>query len=91
MTIRNLARVSATGLLAAGVLGLAATPALAADEVDFGLELKGTTIALEAGGKPATVNITNHGTTKPEQVSVLFKGHPTPKKLSLAFAPLQRA
>jgi len=72
MTIRNLARVSATGLLAAGVLGLAATPALAADEVDFGLELKGTTIALEAGGKPATVNITNHGTTKPEQVSVLF-------------------
>ena len=26
-----------------------------------------------------------------EQVSVLFKGHPTPKKLSLSFAPLQRA
>jgi hypothetical protein len=25
-----------------------------------------------------------------EQVSVLFKGHPTPKKLSLSFAPLQR-
>jgi DNA helicase-2/ATP-dependent DNA helicase PcrA len=26
-----------------------------------------------------------------EQVSVLFKGNPTPKKLSLSFAPLQRA
>jgi DNA helicase-2/ATP-dependent DNA helicase PcrA len=26
-----------------------------------------------------------------EQVSVLFKGQPTPKKLSLSFAPLQRA
>ena len=71
MTMRNLARVSATGLLAAGVLALAATPALAAD-VDFGLELKGTTIALEAEGKPATANITNHGTTTPEQVNVRF-------------------
>ena len=71
MTMRNLARVSATGLLAAGVLALAATPALAAD-VDFGLELKGTTIALEAEGKPATVNITNHGSTTPDQVKVRF-------------------
>ena len=26
-----------------------------------------------------------------EQVNILFKGHPTPKKLSLSFAQLQRA
>lgn len=72
MTMRNLARMSATGLLAAGVFALGATPALAADVVDLGLELKGTAIALGAEGKPATVAITNHGTTTPEQVSVLF-------------------
>jgi hypothetical protein len=71
MTFRNLARVSATGLLAAGVLALAATPALAAD-VDFGLDLKGSTIALGAEGKPATVSFTNHGTTKPAEVGVRF-------------------
>jgi hypothetical protein len=71
MTMRNLARISATGLLAAGVIAMAATPALAAD-VDFGLDLKGTTIALEAEGKPATATITNHGTTTPDAVNVLF-------------------
>jgi hypothetical protein len=71
MTLRNLARVSATGLLAAGILALAATPALAAD-VDFGLDLKGSTIALGAEGKPATVSFTNHGTTKPAEVGVRF-------------------
>jgi hypothetical protein len=71
MTIRNLVRASATGLLAAGALAVAATPALAAD-VDFGLELKGTTIALGANEKPATVSFTNLGTSKPKEVVVLF-------------------
>jgi hypothetical protein len=71
MTMRNVARASAAGLLAAGALGFAATPALAAD-VDFGVALKGTTIAAGADGKPATLNITNHGTSKPKEVGVRF-------------------
>jgi len=71
MTMRNLARVGATGLLAAGTLALAAAPALAAG-VDFGLSLKGTTIAVGASSKPATVSFTNNGTSKPKQVGVLF-------------------
>jgi hypothetical protein len=71
MTIRNLARVSASGLLAAGALAVAATPALAAD-VDFGVSVKGTTIALGAPGKPATINLTNHGASKPKTVGILF-------------------
>ena len=71
MTMRNLARVGATGLLAAGTLALAAAPAFAAD-VDFGLSLKGTTIAVGASGKPATLTFTNNGTSKPKEVGVLF-------------------
>jgi hypothetical protein len=71
MTFRYLARASAAGLLAAGALAVAATPALAAD-VDFGLELKGSTIALGVGEKPATVNFANLGTSKPDEVRVLF-------------------
>ena len=69
MTMRNLARASVAGLLTAGGLGFAATPALAAD-VDFGVGLKGTTIAADADGKPATLNITNHGTSKPAEVGI---------------------
>lgn len=72
MSFRNLARVSASGLFAAGALAVAATPALAADTVDFGLNLKGTTIALNSTGKPATVSIANDGTTTPKEVRVLF-------------------
>ena len=71
MTFRTFARASATGLLAAGALAVAATPALAAD-VDFGVDLKGTTIALGANEKPATVSFANLGTTKPKEVRVLF-------------------
>ena len=71
MTMRNLARVGATGLLAAGTLALAAAPAFAAD-VDFGLSLKGTTIAVGASSKPATVGFTNNGTSTPKEVGVLF-------------------
>jgi hypothetical protein len=71
MTMRNLARVGATGLLAAGTLALAAGPAFAAD-VDFGLNLKGTTIAVGASSKPATISFTNYGTSTPSEVEVLF-------------------
>lgn len=71
MTMRNLARASATGVLAVSALAFAATPALAAD-VDLGISLKGTTIAAGAEGKPATLNLTNHGTTKPTEVGVTF-------------------
>ncbi|MEV6631441.1 hypothetical protein AB0M54_11890 [Actinoplanes sp. NPDC051470] len=82
MTIRHLARVSATGMLAAGALALAATPALAAD-VDFGINLKGTTIALGATEKPATISFSNNGTSKPKQVGVLFDARQLNDKVAL--------
>src|SRR4029453_5348119 len=71
MSFRNLTRVSATGLLALGALALGAPPALPAD-VDFGLNLTGTTIAADASGKFGSVSVTNHGASKPEAVDVLF-------------------
>jgi hypothetical protein len=71
MTFRHLARASAIGLLATGALAVAATPALAAD-VDFGLDLKGSTLALGVGEKPATVSFANLGTTTPKEVRVQF-------------------
>ena len=71
MTFRNLARAGATGLLAAGTLAFAAVPALAAD-VDFGINLTGTTIAADASGKLGFVTVTNDGTAKPSDVEVLF-------------------
>lgn len=71
MTMRNLARASATGVLAVSALAFTGTPALAAD-VDLGIELKGTTIAAGADGKPATLNLTNFGTTKPTEVAIRF-------------------
>jgi hypothetical protein len=74
MTMRNLARASAAGILAAGALALAATPALAVADVDLGISLKGTTIAAGAKGKPATLSLTNHGTTKPTEVGIRFDG-----------------
>ncbi|MCA2214609.1 cell wall anchor protein [Jidongwangia harbinensis] len=71
MSLRNLTRASATAVLAAGALALSATPALAAD-VDFGLNLTGTTIAADATGKLGMVAVTNHGTTTPKAVNVIF-------------------
>jgi len=82
MTFRHLARASASGVIAAGALAIAATPALAAD-VDFGLDLKGSTIALGASGKPATISFTNHGTTKPERVGVLFDARKLTDRVAL--------
>jgi hypothetical protein len=82
MTIRNLARISATGLLAAGALAAAATPALAA-EIDFGVNLKGTTIALGTSEKPATVSVANNGAAKPETVGILFDVRQLNDKVSL--------
>ena len=71
MTFRNLARAGTTSLLAAGTLAFAAAPALAAD-VDFGINLTGTTIAADATGKLGFVTVTNEGTTTPTEVEVLF-------------------
>ena len=82
MTIRNLARISATGLLAAGALAAAATPALAA-EIDFGVNLKGTTIALGTSEKPATVSIANNGTSKPKKVGIIFDARQLNDKVTL--------
>ncbi|GIE98101.1 hypothetical protein [Paractinoplanes rishiriensis] len=67
----SLVRAGLTGLVTAGALCLTATPALAAD-IDFGLELSGTTIATDASGKWPKVKITNHGTTSASAVSVVF-------------------
>lgn len=69
MTMRSVARVCAAGLLTAGVLTLTATPALAAD-VDFGVDIKGTTLALGADVKQSPVTISNHGSTKPSEVRI---------------------
>jgi hypothetical protein len=69
MTIRSFARLCAAGLLTAGALTLTATPALAAD-VDFGVEIKGTTLADGAYAKQAPVTFSNHGTTKPSEVRI---------------------
>jgi hypothetical protein len=71
MSLRSLTRVSTTAVLAVGALALSATPALAAD-VDFGLEIAGTTIAADATGKLGRLNVTNHGTTTPKDVTVVF-------------------
>jgi hypothetical protein len=69
MTMRSAARVCAAGLLAAGALAFTATPALAAD-VDFAVDIKGTTFALGANVKRAPVTISNHGSTKPSEVRI---------------------
>jgi hypothetical protein len=69
MTMRSVARVSAAGLLTAGALAFTATPALAAD-VDFGVDIKGTTLALDANAKQSPVTLSNHGTTKPSEVRI---------------------
>ena len=71
MTLRNLARIGATGALAVGGLGFAATPALAAD-VDFAVELSGTTIAAGTPTKSVKLTFENNGTTKPDKVEVTF-------------------
>jgi hypothetical protein len=71
MIIRNLGRIGVTGVLAAGVLGLAAAPALAAD-VDLALELGGNTIAADASGKWTMVNLANNGTTTPGTVVIVY-------------------
>jgi hypothetical protein len=71
MTFRHIARVGATGLIAAGTLAAAAVPAYAAD-IDFGVGFKGTTIATDASGKLGLVNITNYGSTTPAKVDVRF-------------------
>jgi hypothetical protein len=71
MTMRSVARVCAAGLLAAGALTFAATPALAAD-TDFGLDIKGTTLALGSDAKAATITISNNGATKPSEVQIKF-------------------
>jgi hypothetical protein len=71
MTFHSLARVGVIGLLAAGALTAAASPALAAD-VDFGVGFTGTTIALGAPAKAASVDLANLGTSKPAQVRVIF-------------------
>jgi hypothetical protein len=69
MTMRSVARVSAAILLTAGALTLTAAPALAAD-VDFGVDIKGTTLALGANAKQSPVTISNHGSTKPSEVKI---------------------
>jgi hypothetical protein len=71
MILRYLTRIGVAGVLAAGALGAVATPALAAD-VDFGLDLAGSTIAADAIGKWPRAHITNYGTTKPASFVVLF-------------------
>jgi hypothetical protein len=71
MTMRSVARVSAAGLLTAGVLAFAATPALAAD-TDLGIDIKGSTLALGAEAKPVTITISNNGSTRPSDVRVKF-------------------
>jgi hypothetical protein len=71
MTMRSVARVCAASLLAAGALTLAATPALAAD-TDLGIDIKGSTLALGADAKPATITISNNGSTKPSAVKIKF-------------------
>jgi hypothetical protein len=59
---------SLVGLLAAGIVALTATPAAAAAEIDFGVELRGGTVARDVSYKGAEAAVTNHGTTKPESV-----------------------
>jgi DNA helicase-2/ATP-dependent DNA helicase PcrA len=49
---------------------------------------KGDAVAHQAFGEGVVLDAKVVGAD--EQVTVLFKGHPTPKKLSLSFAPLQR-
>jgi len=71
MTMRSVARVCAASLLAAGALTLTATPALAAD-VDFGVDIKGTTVALGSDGKPAIITVSNNGASKPSEVKIKF-------------------
>jgi P pilus assembly chaperone PapD len=71
MTMRSVTRVCAAGLLTAGVLALSTAPALAAD-VDFGVDIEGTTVALGSDGKQTTVTISNNGATKPSEVEIRF-------------------
>lgn len=71
MTVRNLARIGVTSVLACGALGLAAAPALAAD-VDLGVDVTGTTLAAGAKVKLTKVTITNKGTTTPATINVVF-------------------
>ncbi|GGK97035.1 EGFR-like transmembrane domain-containing protein [Mangrovihabitans endophyticus] len=72
MMLRTVARMGAAGLFAAGSLAVTAGPALAAADVDFGVSLKGTTIAANSSGKFGAVDIANNGTTTPDEVEVMF-------------------
>ena len=72
MTFRTLLRVGATSLLATGALVAAGLPAHAAATTDFGVALKGTTIAAGADGKFGTLTLTNEGTTMPAEVGLVF-------------------
>jgi DNA helicase-2/ATP-dependent DNA helicase PcrA len=53
------------------------------------LFVKGDQVTHPAFGNGVVVD--SHLVGDDEQVTVLFRGHPTPKKLSLSFAPLTRA
>lgn len=72
MTVRNLARIGATGVLACGTLGLAANPALAAADVDLAVDVTGTTLAAGAKAKLTKITIANKGTTTPTKATVVF-------------------
>ena len=50
--------------------------------------VKGDQVTHPAFGTGVVVD--SHVVGDDEQVTVLFRGHPTPKKLSLSFAPLTR-
>ncbi|MFI7539646.1 hypothetical protein [Actinoplanes sp. NPDC049599] len=69
MAMRSVTRLCTASLLAAGALTLTATPALAAD-VDFGVDIKGTTLALGANEKQSPITFSNYGSTKPSEVRI---------------------
>jgi hypothetical protein len=70
MTFRNLARVSAVGLLAAGALAAAATPALAAGDADLAVSAKGLTVAVGAPAKLGQLHIANKSGAAATDVTV---------------------
>jgi hypothetical protein len=72
MTFRTLARVGAVGLLAAGSLAAAATPALAAGDADLAVTAKGLTVAVGAPGKVGQLHIANKSRAAATDVTVTF-------------------
>ncbi len=88
MTFRTLARVGAVGLLAAGSLAAAATPALAAGDADLAVTAKGLTVAVGTPGKLGQLHIANKSGAAATDVTVTLDLSDLDQSKAVVVAPV---